>query len=363
MQENEMAAETITLLEASRVARFKCAYAARRVPAATMITLLTGNRAPKTGDLVLCRVNKLGQHCNLDLASGRRARLFPGDEMVLAYGHRYAPDQFEAKVPRDLGPCSMVATDGIAARVVAKHGRMKAATQVSPLGLIGDRTGRVLNLASFAIEKIPFDYPHVHTIAVVGTSMNAGKTETCSNLIRGLINAGLRVGAAKVNGTGAAYDVWSMLDAGPSLVLDFGDAGMPSTYLASTQQIEEVFVTLIRHLYRSAVNVVVLEVADGIFQRETAILLGSPKFARSVDSIILAAGDAMGSSAGVQWMQKRGLPVIAASGLLTASPLAIREARAAHGLPVLDLVALSSASIADVLGVREAEPATRAMPV
>jgi hypothetical protein len=255
----------------------------------------------------------------------------------------------------------MVAAGGIAARVVTKHGKMKAATQVEPLGLIGDRTARVLNLADFAIEKIHFDDTHVHTIAVVGTSMNAGKTETCTNIIRGLVNAGLRVGAAKVTGTGAGCDVWTMLDAGPSLVLDFGDAGMPSTYLASMEQIEEVFVTLTRHLYRAGVDVVVLEVADGIFQRETAMLLDSPKFARTVDGIVFAAGDAMGSSAGVQWMQKRGLPVIAASGLLTASPLAIREARAAHGLPVFNLDELSSASIAEVLGVRTLEPAARAV--
>ena len=351
--ENEMTAKAITLLEASRIAKLKTPYATRRVPRTVMATLLTEETAPKAGDLVLCRVSSLGQHRNLELANGRRARLFPGDEIVLAYGHRYAPDQFEAEVPPDLGPCSMVAAGGIAARVVSKHGKMKTATQVKPLGLIGDRTGRVLNLADFALPKVHFDCTHVHTIAVVGTSMNAGKTETCTNIIRGLVNAGLRVGAAKVTGTGAGCDVWSMIDAGPSLVLDFGDAGMPSTYLASMEQIEQVFVTLTRHLYRSGVDVVVLEVADGIFQRETAMLLGSPKFARSVDGIVFAAGDAMGSSAGVQWLQDRGLPVIAASGLLTASPLAIREARAAHGLPVLDLDDLSSASVAEVLRVRE----------
>ena len=154
-----------------------------------------------------------------------------------------------------------------------------------------------------------------------------------------------------------------MLDAGAALVLDFGDAGLPSTYLASAAQIDEVFVALTRHLYRSGVDVVVLEVADGIFQRETAMLLDSPKFARAVDGIVFAAGDAMGSSAGVQWLQQRGLPVVAASGLLTASPLAIREARAAHSLPVLDLDDLSSAGIAEVLAVRQVERAAVAVAV
>jgi hypothetical protein len=358
-----MSAKTITLLEAHRTAKLKTPYATRRVPLSAMATLLTENTAPQAGDLVLCRVDKLGQHRNIELANGRRARLFPGDEIVLAYGHRYAPDQFEAEVPGDLGPCHMVAAGGIAARVIAKHGKMKAATQIKPLGLVGDRTGHVLNLADFALEKTHFDYNHVPTFAVVGTSMNAGKTETCTHIIRGLVNAGLRVGAAKVTGTGAGCDAWSMLDAGAALVLDFGDAGLPSTYLASAAQIDEVFVALTRHLYRSGVDVVVLEVADGIFQRETTMLLDSPRFARAVDGIVFAAGDAMGSSAGVQWLQQRGLPVVAASGLLTASPLAIREARAAHSLPVLDLDDLSSAGIAEVLAVRQAERAAVAVAV
>jgi MinD-like ATPase involved in chromosome partitioning or flagellar assembly len=154
-----------------------------------------------------------------------------------------------------------------------------------------------------------------------------------------------------------------MLDAGASIVLDFGDAGMPSTYLASAEEVEDVFVALTRHLYRSGVDVVVLEVADGIFQRETAMLLDSPRFARVVDGIVFAAGDAMGSAAGIQWLQGRGLPVVAASGLLTASPLAIREARAAHGLPVLDLDDLSSPGIAEVLQVRDAAEAGQAVAV
>ena len=87
---DEMTNDTVTLLDASRVSRLKTPYATRRVPAAAMATLLARSTMPKAGDLVLCRVKKLGQHCHLELASGRRARLFPGDEIVLAYGNRYA---------------------------------------------------------------------------------------------------------------------------------------------------------------------------------------------------------------------------------------------------------------------------------
>lgn len=340
------------LLETARIGNMKTPYSTRRVPRKAMATLLSGEVTPKVGDLVLCRVEKIGQHRHLELSTGRKSRLFPGDEIVLAYGNRYAPDQFEAEVPDDLGPCHMVASGGVAARVISKHSKMKNATQVQPLGLIGDRAGKALNLANFALEKIAFDYTHPYTIAVVGTSMNAGKTETVTNLIRGLSRAGLRVGAAKVTGTGSGNDTWNMVDAGATVVLDFTDAGVPSTYLASVEQCEEIMTTLTRHLYRAGVDVVVFEVADGLFQRETAALLESPKFKHAVRAVVFAAGDAMGSFSGSMWLKMRDLPVVAGSGLVTASPLASQEAADATGLPMYGLDDLSSPAIADRLGVQ-----------
>lgn len=349
-----MTAEAITLLNANRVERLKTPYTTRRVPRSALQTLLTGKLAPKVGDLVLARVEKLGQHRHLELACGRRARLFEGDEIVLAYGHRYAPDQFEAEVPGDLDVCHMVAGGGVAARVITRHGRMRAATQVRPLGLLGDRGGRRLNLAQFALERPRHDARRAFTVAVVGTSMNAGKTETAANLIRGFANAGLRVGAAKVTGTGSGGDVWTMADAGAETVLDFTDAGLPSTYLAEPAQVERVMATLLGLLHASGAEAVVFEVADGLFQRETAELLRSPAFAREVDAVVFAAGDAMGSAGGVQTLRAMGLPVVAASGLLTASPLAMREAAGAAGIRVLDLEALRDPQILDHVGFRMA---------
>ena len=60
--------------------------------------------------------------------------------------------------------------------------------------------------------------------------MNSGKTTTAAHLIKGLVQAGLKVGAAKLTGTGAVGDIWLMQDAGANLVLDFTDTGFPSTY-------------------------------------------------------------------------------------------------------------------------------------
>lgn len=65
--------------------------------------------APALGDLVLARVVEIGKHTRLEGPGSRRQLLFPGQEILLAYGNRYAPDQFLAEIPRrpfDLPPGS-----------------------------------------------------------------------------------------------------------------------------------------------------------------------------------------------------------------------------------------------------------------
>ena len=54
---------------------------------------------PQPGDLVLARVTRVGQHQHIEQVTGRRAKLWQDDEIIVAYGNRYAPDQFEAFVP------------------------------------------------------------------------------------------------------------------------------------------------------------------------------------------------------------------------------------------------------------------------
>lgn len=337
-------------LSAEHLASAKAAYTTRRIPKEKMATLLTGQLQPMPGDLVLARVAKLGQHERIELGTGRLAPLFIDDEIIVCYGNRYAPDQFEAEVPDHLYKCHLIAAGGIAAQCLSNHGRMKPATEIVPVGLLGDMAGRRLNLRDWALpiaSSTPGSYPL--TIAVAGTSMNAGKTTTAAHLIKGLVRAGLKVGAAKVTGTGAGGDTWLMRDAGASPVVDFTDAGYPSTYRVSPEETENIFRRLMAHLRLAGVDVCVLEIADGLFQQETANLLRAPFFQAAISGLIFAAGDALGAAGGVQWLRGQNLPVIAVSGMLTLSPLASREAEHATGLPVLRSEKISSADVAELL--------------
>jgi molybdopterin-guanine dinucleotide biosynthesis protein len=321
------------------------AFATRRVPVDAADHLLPLVGKPETGDLILAVVDFVGQHTGLQLPSGRRMQMFPGAEIVVAYGNRYASNQFESEVPQTLGPCHLSAGGGIASRVTSWHARMKSPTQITPIGLLGNDRGGRINLRDYALPTLAnIGSQPPTTIAVVGTGMDSGKTHSCAHFVRGLIAAGLKVAFIKITGTGAGGDTWLLRDAGASPVLDFTDAGMSTTYLAPISQIESALVSLLAHAANEGVDAAVVEIADGVLQIETSALLKSKVFASLVSGLMMVSHDSMGASAGVHWLMKNSPPpVLALSGIVSASPLQAREATQALGLPVYDYPGLASA--------------------
>jgi len=324
---------TTVTLDSHRIEVAKKGFTTRRVDP-DAIAVATPLEHARVGDLVLAQVRQLGHHKGLQLRTGRRSDLYVGQEVIVCVGHRYAPDQFEAEGVIDGEDCHLVAAGGVAGRVLHQHGRITAPTTLTPLALLGDRTGGVINIRDFAMPAAQVRQRPT-TIAVIGTSMNAGKTTTAACLVRGLVAAGIRTGACKLTGTGAFADVWAMVDAGADLVYDFTDAGHPSTYKLECTALEEITRTLIGHLGAAGIPMVVAEVADGILQSETRQLLRAPSFRALVDGIVFAAADAVSAVGGVQILQDLGHRVVAIGGLISNSPLASREAAEATGLPVL----------------------------
>lgn len=325
----------LQVFESDRLEGVRRGFATRRACIPEQFALLKGEVSPRPGDLVLARVTGLGQHTRIELPEGRRSQLYRGDEIIVAYGHRYAPDQFEAEIPMDLGECHLVAAGGIASRMVSKHSRIKSPTRINPVGLLAHVDGTRLNLHDHRLDSRSIPKPLPPVAVVAGTSMNAGKTTTAANLIKGLVRSGRQVGAAKVTGTGAGGDFWQMKDAGASEVVDFTDAGYASTYMLPAAEVEKVFLRLLSHLGGLKLDAIVVEVADGILQQETMDLLASPGFRYYCNRLLLAAADSMGAVSAAHWLQTRGIEISAVSGSLTTSPLAVREASGILGLPVL----------------------------
>lgn len=321
----------------NRFDRAKRAFTTRRVPLEALRSLVYGPVRPRPGNLVLARIDRLGQHKKLELTTGRRATLHVGDEIVVAYANRYAPDQYESHVPLDLRRTQLVASGGIASGVLSRSRDVRTATDIAPVALIGDERGIPLNLNDFALSPSPPAEQRPATVAVVGSSMNSGKTTTIHRMVVGLARAGHRPGVTKVTGTGSGGDYWVMGDAGAHEVLDFTDAGLASTYHEDMAVVERTMVQLTDHLVEAGCGSILMEVADGALQQETSRLIDTSAFQERVDGVVFAAPDALSAIGGVRHLRAIGLPVLAVAGRLTRSPLATREAQAALDVPILTL--------------------------
>lgn len=319
-------------LKEGRVAGAKTAFTTRRIDLTDIRTVLPVSGA-EPGDLVLARVRTLGFHTGLQLRSGRRADLYPGDEIIACAGHRYAPDQFEAHADIGTDACHLVAAGGVIGVVRDRHADVAEPTKLEPIGLLGDGGGRRLNVRDYGLAPLNLAR-RSPTVAVLGTSMNAGKTTVAACLARGLASSEIKVAACKITGTGAFKDIWAMVDAGAVRVLDFTDAGHVSTYRLDLPDLERIIRTVTGHLLHSGAERIVMEVADGLAQRETAMLVRSEFFRTSIDGVIFAASDAMSAVGGVETLRRNGLTVLGISGLITNSPLACREAAEGTGVPV-----------------------------
>lgn len=325
--------------------RAKASFNSRRVELSHAKYLLT-DTSPRAGDLVLAQIKQISQHSRIHLRDGRRARLYPGDEVILSYANRYAVDQFEAEVPNNLSRCHMVAAGGVASKVISKSFLMKNPTVIKPIGLMADAYGKVINIKDYALpqKRIAKDHPAI-VVAVVGTEMNSGKTLTASCLIRSAVWAGLRVVGIKVTGTGAAGDFSEMVDAGAHGVYDFVDTGHASTYKISFHELLKVFETLLGHAQERDPDIIIVEIADGVLQQETHALISRSVFKENVDGVVLAASDLLAAKAAAEVLTGANLPLMGVSGYVAGSQIGCRTTKKVTGYDVFNKNTLCSASM------------------
>lgn len=355
----------------------KWGYVTRRIGDRTRMRVSDVAVPPKLGGFVFAGVSRLGEHEFLEDVHGRRVRLYPGDVIVGAYGNRYATDFYEGYLPGPGDEVHLLTSGGLIGAVASTHTSKGGPTQLKVVGPMvreganGDTVtalsvagkaalnsvvSTALNTEDFGVEPSPVGkQPRMGSVVVVGSAMDAGKTTTASAVVRGLSRAGLKVGAGKVTGSGSGKDTWAYLDAGAAAVTDFLDFGMPSTFGYPAKRLVSTMHAMRDRLVGQGADVVVLEIADGVLQEETGTLVTQlPTYA---DEVILCVGDALGAVGGAEELGRLGVRIRAISGVVTASPLASREVRAATGLPVLSPGELAGGAAVDLLAGVPARPA------
>ena len=227
-----------------------------------------------------------------------------------------------------------------------------------PIGLVGNAEGERLNVADYRITPQE-SANQITVILVVGTAMNAGKTFTAASVVRGLKESGYRVAGIKATGTGSGGDLWQMKDMGADVILDFTDAGFASTYKAPDEAIEAGVVGLINHAAQRKCDYAIVEIADGLQHLETATLLRSAALKSRATGVVFAAYDSMGAKAGYDELRKLGYSVLAISGQITRSPLAMREAATASGCPLYTPFEIQAGALVPALtGATDSESIT-----
>lgn len=334
MIESTLPASPAAVLDEAVRSRLKVPYALRRVPADAFAKRLPLADAWSPGDIVLARVESIGKNTNLELACGRRSALQPGDLIAVAFGNRYATRQFEGVARAEGDACDLLSMGGVCGRMLSRHEAVPDPTRLRLLGRAADGSGKPLRLADFAGAP-PSGGGRLRVIAVCGSSMDAGKSHTARSVIRALRTAGHAVAGIKVTGTAAGTDTWGMLDAGARPALDFVDGGHPSTYLLDEEELLSLHRRLLDAASSAGATWAVVEIADGLLERETSALLKTRRFTSTVDAWIYATEDPLAAVGGLSLLDGCGIRPLAVSGLVGRSPLAKREVAEATGVPCL----------------------------
>lgn len=311
-------------------------------------------KRPEVGDVVYGRVERIGQHSEIENKLGRIHRIDAGSRSIFVFGNRYAPDYYEAFVPERLNPVvDLVSRSGIVSAVEAKNSQVKDPTRVEVLGYVYGEDDKVLNTREFPliVPKTQERKPNrAKLILVVGTSMNSGKSMSAIACCWALSAMGHSVRASKLTGTASLKEILFMQDAGAEVVNDFTHFGCPSTYMMKEDEILNIFDQVDLKYGNDPKNYWIVELADGILQRETAMLLRSEVVRDRIHRLIFAASDCFGALGGLRLLKDEfGLTADAISGVCSGSPLAQRELSRFVSTPVFNNMDRNLEQLAGIL--------------
>lgn len=288
---------------------------------------------PTPADVALVQVEKVGYHRQIETEQERRLRLYQGDRLTCVFGNRYATDVYEGRV-LGLDKLHLLTGSGVIGTVVSRNREVRNPTAVSFLGYLVDPAAGRVNLKELRFRPALVDPAQPRVVAVFGTGMSTGKTTVTRKIVHALVSQGVRVAACKLTGTASPRDLYELRAAGSLLATDFSDHGFPSTYGASLDELLRLFDSMLNACSLRDAQLVVVEIADGILQRETQLLLGSEDFRRRVSGVVLAGACSTSALYAAEYIQSVGLEVWAVSGLITNSPLFVQEFASRSAIPV-----------------------------
>ena len=282
-------------------------------------------RAARVGDAVVVRaLTDSATYNQLELPTGRLAKINPGDVLVGALGSRRALKGFVGDVPETAGAgdrLHLLNMGGVIGCCKGHHSSLSDAIEVEVLGFVVDEEQAVKNISDGALPlrgSLPEGCAPL--VIVAGACMNSGKTFAATEIVRQATRAGLRVAAAKLSGVAALRDTLNMADHGAVATASFLDCGLPST--VGVGDLAPVAKAIISRLNESAADLIVIELGDGILGGYSVESVFDDEELRAATAAVLfCASDYVGAWGGIELFRRRGIGVDAVAGSVTDSQM------------------------------------------
>jgi hypothetical protein len=301
----------------------------------TLATVRECARA-RSGDVVVVKaLSDSATYNQLELPTGRLAKINPGDVLVGVLGPRRALKGFVGDVPPRVAAgdeLHLLNMGGVIGRCTGHHSSLSDAIRLEVLGMVCDEQGRVMNIADVALPLCADLESSAPLIMIAGTCMNSGKTFAATELIKQATRAGLRVAAAKLSGVACLRDTLNMADHGAIATASFLDCGLPSTALAG--DLAPMAKAIITRLNESTPDMVVIELGDGILGGYAVdSVFDDSQLQAATGAIVFCASDYVGAWGGIELFRRRGLGVDVIAGSVTDSQMGEDYIEKEFGVP------------------------------
>lgn len=322
--------------------RIKKTIVTRDIQQYTLNDKIITTHHPISGDVAVFEIVTLGKHESVQGEEKRSLTIFEGDYIMAAFADRYATSQFEGYVPTEpLELYDILAAGGAVGVVRTKNWALKDVepTKIRMIGYACDDKGKVINTKWYRKTRVPFSASvpgNAKVILSIGSTMDSGKTTTAGSIARGLKLTGKRVAFMKFTGTVHTKDRDFVYDCGADVVTDFSEMGFPSTYMCEKEELLDLYQSLLANLSLEKPDYIVMEIADGLFERETDFLLKSHEFMSTIHSVVFSCGDSLSAFQGIEVLEKMNIIPAFISGKFTMSPLLIQEVQQYSKMAVLD---------------------------
>lgn len=279
---------------------------------------------PAEGDVVAVRaLTESTTYGNLELPSGRLAKINTNDVIVGVLGRRRALKGFVGDVPQSLvagDRLHLLNMGGVIGVCTGHHSSLSDAIEVEVIGAVCTESGAALNIADGALTPVDTLETSAPIVIVAGTCMNSGKTVAAAELIKQASQAGLRVVGAKLSGIACLRDTLNMQDHGAVATASFLDCGLPST--VDHADLASVAKGILNHLNKCSPDLIVAELGDGIVGGYSVdSILRDAEIWAATSSFVFCASDYVGVIGGMTVLDAMGIDVDVVAGSVADSQM------------------------------------------